>query len=97
MTTAREEAERRYRKSAFLVQAFFRGAQWQAGQPVEITDDMVERLSAEWDRHEMWKYGDDGRIHCECGAVLPDSDYPTAVLGEHQARAALEAALGGEA
>lgn len=70
MTTAREEAERRYEfvppkpEFAFdkytieteqainnLREGFVAGAEWQAGQPVGITDTMVERLAF----HLFWK------------------------------------------
>lgn len=55
MTTAREEAEDRFPDieglpvaiTASHRDAFVLGAEWQAKQPVEITYDMVERLSDE--------------------------------------------------
>jgi hypothetical protein len=86
MTKAREEAERRYRKSAFLVQAFFRGAQWQAKQPIEITDAMVWKAArALWDtsiQHDM---------------AWPPADVSVREAYRARARIALETALGGEA
>lgn len=100
MTTAREEAERRYPfpgRNAFVSEliaareAFISGAQWQAKQPVEITDEMVERaalagLNAERHRHGL-----------DVQSTLDSFDAQTRQEWREDARAALEAALGGEA
>jgi hypothetical protein len=100
MTTAREEAERRYPfpgRNAFVSElnaareAFISGAQWQAKQPVEITDEMVERAALAGLNSERRRHGLDERT------TLDDFDNQTAREWRADARAQLEAALGGEA
>lgn len=101
MTTAREEAEKRYpidvyvlpvrdeqlaRANAVRRLAFITGAEWQAGQPLEITDDMVERAARRIEPG-AWEGG------ARSSAVK--NVRQTRVCAT--ARAALEAALGGEA
>lgn len=106
MTTAREEAEKRYpidvyvlpvrdeqlaRANAVRRLAFITGAEWQAGQSVEITDAMVERAALTGLNSERRRHGLDERT------TLDDFDNQTAREWRADARIALEAALGGEA
>jgi hypothetical protein len=102
MTTAREEAERRYfgplgfvsadmvseeSASQREVLAFVAGVEYQAVQPVEITDAMVERgARSDWERHLQT-----GDPHWE------DVPFDVRATYKVEARATLEAALGGEA
>lgn len=91
VTTAREKAEAWYpvpaanatvtelntaRKSAFMA-----GAEWQAQQPVEITDEMVERAATS-------DYAFDGFDPWSSERSMVKDHY------RHRSRAALEAALG---
>lgn len=93
MTTAREKAEQFYKERSSValsasaarnarIFAFERGAAWQAGQPVEITDDMVERGA-------LAMAGADDDLVADPHVVL--EAYAGCV------RLVLEAALGGEA
>lgn len=98
MTTAREEAQRRWPGAAFetvghdgrpigpgaeLRFGFVQGAAWQAKQPVEITDEMIERAARAWVKSGggFW-------------SKIPEATRRRAAV---RFCAVLEAALGGEA
>lgn len=107
MSTAREEAERRWPDAAFgggyglngepitrasiSREGFVAGAQWQAKQPVEITDEMAERAALAGLNSERRRHGLDERT------TLDDFDNQTAREWRADARAQLEAALEEEA
>lgn len=108
MNPALEEARRRWPGAAFetinhdgqpigpgaeLRWGFVRGAQWQAGQPVEITDEMVERGARA--AYEWWaENSTSARLGDGAPAEWDDLDRDDRALIIAQSRAVLEAALG---
>lgn len=59
------------------------------------TDAEVRAAAEEAENHEQWGYDENGFPHCECGAILVESEHDLGVvpsLMAHQARAALVAA-----
>lgn len=101
MSEARQEAERRWPEGGDLPDllypraamrhsmrgAFVAGAEWQAAQPVEITDVMVERAAKAI--HGVVVDLREGRPSWEKTAPILQEEY------KGLARAALEAARGG--
>lgn len=111
MSMAREEAERRYfgplgfvsadmvseeSASQREVLAFVAGVEYQSGQPVAVTDAMVERGARA--AYEWWAENSTSvRLGDGTPAEWDDLDRADRAPIIAQARASLEAALGGEA